>query len=284
MNSKKVKGIFQLFRLELPFSAGVCVVFGQMLALGNFASIYKTGMGFFAVFFISASALILNDYFDIETDKMNAPERPLPSNLVTPKEVIIITAIVSLTGLLISFIINYIAFLAAVLLLVIGFLYNWKYKKTGLPGNLMVSFSVGMTFVFGGISVNYPLEKTVLFFALISALINLGEEIAADAMDVKGDLLIDSNSLAIKYGKNWALQISSLIFFFVILLSFIPFILSWFSLTFLLPILIMDAAIAYSILRLLKSNDTEGRKHIRRIYLGALFGVLVFLFVKLVFH
>jgi thiol-disulfide isomerase/thioredoxin len=32
-------------------------------------------IGFSAVFFISASALIINDYFDYEVDKINAPEK-----------------------------------------------------------------------------------------------------------------------------------------------------------------------------------------------------------------
>ena len=34
----KIKGLLKLLRFELPFSAGVCVVMGQMLALGEFAS------------------------------------------------------------------------------------------------------------------------------------------------------------------------------------------------------------------------------------------------------
>jgi geranylgeranylglycerol-phosphate geranylgeranyltransferase len=281
LTSKKIKGFLQLFRFELPFSAGVCVVFGQTLALGHFASLHEIGAGFLSVFFISASALILNDYFDIEIDKVNAPDRPLPSGLVTTADVIAATVIVSVIGLIISYLINFTALLIAVLLLAVGFLYNWKYKKTGLPGNLMVSFSVGMTFVFGGISEDLPFEKTVLFFAIISALINLGEEIAADAMDEKGDKLIGSNSLAIKYGKKKTLAISNFIFFFVVLLSIIPFILGWFSLIYLIPILIMDTAIAYSSLKLLNSNVTQGRKYIRWIYLGALLGVLLFLLMIL---
>ena len=51
----------------------------------------------------------------------------------------------------------------------------------------MVSFSVGMTFVFGGIAVGKPFEIIVWFFAIITMLIDLGEEIAANAMDIEGD-------------------------------------------------------------------------------------------------
>ena len=51
----------------------------------------------------------------------------------------------------------------------------------------MVSFSVGMTFVFGGITVGKPFEIIVWFFVIITMLIDLGEEIAVDTMDIEGD-------------------------------------------------------------------------------------------------
>ena len=146
----------------------------------------------------------------------------------------------------------------------------------------MVSFSVGMTFIYGSASVGMPFNKIALYFGVIAALVDLGEEIAADSMDVKGDKLIDSNSLAIKYGKSTALKISGSIFFLVILLSIIPFLINWFSIIYLIPIGIMDISIAYSTMKLLNSKNDEGRKFIRWIYLGATFGLIVFLFMRLV--
>ncbi|MBU1100228.1 MAG: UbiA family prenyltransferase [Bacteroidetes bacterium] len=277
---KKIKGLFRLIRFELPFSAGVCVVMGQLLALGKFAPVIEIAAGFLSIFSISASILVLNDYFDVETDRINAPHRPIPSNVVTPSEALILSIVLLSAGLILSYLISAIAFISALVLLIIGFLYNRKFKKSGLPGNLMVSFSVGMTFVFGGISVGLPFSKAALFFGVIGALVDLGEEIAADSMDMEGDKLIKSNSLAIKYGKETALKISGYIFSFVILLSLIPFLLGWFSMVYLIPIGIMDFAIGYSALKLVNSKGEEGRKHIRWIYLGATFGLLIFLFMR----
>ncbi|TFG90483.1 MAG: prenyltransferase [Candidatus Atribacteria bacterium] len=278
---KKLKGFLRLIRFELPFSAGVCVVVGQLFALGEFASMTITAAGFLSVFLISASILVSNDYFDIETDKINAPDRPIPSNLVSPSEALSFSIILLVFGLLLSYYISIAALLFSVGLAVIGFFYNRKFKKNGLAGNLMVSFSVGMTFIFGGLSVGLPLNKIVLFFAVIAALIDLGEEIAADSMDVKGDLLIDSKSLAIRLGKTTALKISVRIFFFVILLTLVPFALKWFAIIYLIPIAIMNISIGYSSLKLLKSKGVEGRKYIRWIYLGATFVLIVFLVMRL---
>jgi geranylgeranylglycerol-phosphate geranylgeranyltransferase len=241
----KIRGLIKLLRFELPFSAGVCVVMGQLLARGEFASIPVTIFSFTSVFLISASILVLNDYFDVETDKINAPSRPIPSGLVTSSQALYFSLFLLFAGLFLSFIINVVVLAISIVLGIIGFLYNRYFKKSGLPGNLMVSFSVGMTFVYGGASVGLPLNKMVLFFGLIAALIDLGEEIAADAMDIEGDRLINSNSLAIKFGKSTALKISGSIFFFVILLSLIPFIINWFPNIYLIPIGTMDIGIAY---------------------------------------
>lgn len=278
---KKIKGLIKLLRFELPFSAGVCVVMGQMFALGSFASADITLFAFMSVFLISASILVMNDYFDVETDRINSPHRPIPSNLVSPNEAFVFSIFLLITGILFSYLINTVVLLISILLTVIGFLYNRYFKKSGLPGNLMVSFSVGMTFIYGGASVGMVFNSAVIFFAVIAALIDLGEEIAADAMDMEGDKLINSNSLAIKSGRTFALKISASIFFFVIVLSFVPFILNWFSLIYLAPIAVMDLSIAYASIKLLKSQNGEGRIYIRTLYLGATFGLIVFLVMKL---
>jgi geranylgeranylglycerol-phosphate geranylgeranyltransferase len=278
----KAGGYLKLLRFELPFAAGVCVVMGQMLALGRFASAVTSIFGFASVFLISASILVMNDFFDVETDRINAPSRPIPSGLVSPSEALSFSLILLIAGLLFSYLISINVFLISILLAIIGFLYNRYFKKSGLPGNLMVSFSVGMTFIYGGAAVGLPFHKMVLFFGLIAALIDLGEEIAADAMDIKGDELIQSNSLAIKYGKSTALKVSGSIFFLVVLLSLVPFILNWFSIIYLIPILIMDISIAYPAFKLLKSKDEEGRKFIRRIYLGAISGIIIFIVMRFI--
>lgn len=278
---KKVKGFIKLIRFELPVSAGICVIMGQLFALGNFPSLFIILSGFMSIFLISASILVLNDYFDVETDKINSPHRPIPSNLVTLNEALLFSLILLSAGMLLSYLIGIIPFLISIAVLFIGFLYNRYFKKSGLFGNLLVSFSVGMTFIYGGATVGFPFNKVVMFFAVITALIDLGEEIAADAMDIEGDLLINSKSVAIKYGKSIALKLSAIIFIIVIILSSISFLLKWFTIIYLIPIGIMDISIAYFLRQLLISDNIKGRKAIRGIYMYATFGLIIFLIMKL---
>ncbi len=277
----KVKGLLKLIRFELPFAAGVCVVMGQIFARGEFASTYLTITGFLSVFLISASILVLNDYFDVETDRINSPERPIPANLVTPPEALFFSILLMAAGLVLSVLISFTLFFISLFLVVLGFLYNRFFKKSGLPGNLLVSLSVGMTFIFGGASVGFAFHRLVILFALIAALVDLGEEIAADSTDVEGDLLIQSNSIAIKFGDVKAVRISASLFLIVILLTFVPFIAQWLSPVYLIAIGVMDSAIAYGTFMILRRQGSERKKYIRMIYLGATVGLVLFLVMRL---
>jgi geranylgeranylglycerol-phosphate geranylgeranyltransferase len=278
----KVVGLIRLLRFELPFSAGVCVILGEFLAAGTLPPLADLVLGFLSFFFISATALILNDYFDYHIDRINAPERPLPSGMVTKGEVLVFSAVMALLGMLSSALLGTTALLVVIVIGLIGVAYNWRFKRTGLLGNLMVSFSVGMTFIFGGIVVGRPTERVVWWFGVVAMLINLGEEIAADAMDIEGDKVVGSRSLAIVLGPRKALAISAGIFAVVVLVSIIPFLFQWFEPLYLLPIGLMDAAIVYSTIRLMNPRSEHPRRFIRWIYLGALFAILMFILMRLV--
>src|SRR5512138_3633437 len=145
MISKKIKGTIRLFRPELPFAAGVCVVLGEIIALESFPPMQELLLGFACGFFLSGAALTLNDYFDIEVDKINTPRRPIPAGLLTPADAILLTAIATLIGLSAALLISPLASLVSIILWIVGVLYNWRYKAKGLWGNLMVATSVGST-------------------------------------------------------------------------------------------------------------------------------------------
>jgi len=280
---EKIKGIIQLMRLDLSFAAGISVVVGELVAINILPSLNDLILGFIAGFFISTSALILNDYFDIETDKINRPTRPLPSGIIKPHEVILLWIITSILCFAVALQIGHIALLVAILFWIIGFLYNWKFKRIGLFGNLMVSSSVAITFIFGGIIVGNPWNTIIWCFACIAFFINLGEEIASDALDMIGDEKINSKSIAINRGRDSALKISSVLFCIVVLTNFIPLFLGYLEWYYLITILIIDIIIIFSTFKLLNiRNIDEGRKYTRLIYLGATFALLFFVISNII--
>ncbi len=282
MTGTRLLGFLRLLRFELPFAAGVCVVLGQFLALDSVPPLHEIVPGFVSIFFISATALILNDYFDLEIDRINAPHRPLPSGMVSKQDVLVLSFVVAFLGLMASALISLTALIMLFVVWIIGVLYNWRFKRSGLAGNLMVSFSVGMTFVFGGVSVGQPANIHVWWFGAIAFLMDLGEEIAADAMDIEGDKIIGSRSLAIVYGRERALRTSAVVFGALILVSLVPFALARIPSIYLIPILIMDIVILYSTVRLLNPTTQRPRAHIRAIYLGGLVAVLLFIGLRVI--
>ncbi len=278
MIAKKIQGMIQLFRPELPLAAGVCVILGEIVALGSLPHMRELLLGFACGFFLSGAALTLNDYFDIEVDKINAPQRPIPAGLLTPADAILLTATITLIGLGAAFLISPLAFAISLVFWVVGVLYNWRFKAHGLWGNLMVAASVGITFIMGGITVGQPLNKTVWFFGLIAFLIDLAEEIAGDAMDMEGDKKRSSKSIAIRLGRPTALRITAFLFILVVLLSYVPFVFGWLGLSYLLLVSAINIVVVLFVARLLRSQTPEeGRSAMRGIYMSILFGMLLFI-------
>jgi len=277
MNTKKIKAMIHLFRPELPLAAGICVVTGQILAAGRFPSLRVGILGFLSVFALSGTALILNDYFDYEVDLVNHPDRPLPSGAVSKREVIGLTIATSLAGLAAAAMLGLDVLLLSIPIWLLGVLYNWRYKKSGLPGNLMVCASVAATFIFGAVTVNAPWNGNVWVFSLMAFFIDLGEEIAGDAMDMEGDKKIGSQSIALLRGKTFAVRVSVTMWSVAVMLSPVPVIMGWMGLAYLAAILIIDGVLIFFSIRLLKSQTPEdGRKAMRGAYLGATLGVIAF--------
>lgn len=68
-----------------------------------------------------------------------------------------------------------------------------------------------MIFILGAITAG-AINGVVLTFAALVFFFDLGEEIASDAMDIKGDQVRSSESLAKRRGRTWAIRMSGLIF------------------------------------------------------------------------
>ena len=283
MSVKKIEAIIRLFRPDLSLAAGICVVAGQILAIGRFPPVLTVAAGFMTAFFISAAAIILNDYFDYEVDLVNAPERPLPSGLVSKREALWLTAITSLLGLASELYFGLVVLGLALVLWVIGVLYNWRFKQSGLPGNLMVCLSVASTFLLGGISAGDFWNGIIWVFAGMAFFIDLGEEIAGDAMDMEGDRKRGSRSVALLKGKRFATTISVICWGIVILLGLVPLITGWFGWSYLLFIGITDLLLIFFSYRLLRSKTPgEGRNAMRGVYIGATLAVVAFMLGQLI--
>lgn len=227
--------------------------------------------------------MIINDYFDIEVDRVNSPHRPLPSGVILPADAVKLAVMTTLIGLIASLFIGKAAVLLYIIFWIMGFLYNWKLKEMGLLGNLSVGLSVAVTFILGGIVVGRPWNEAVWLFSLIVLLFDLGEEIASDVMDMDGDQKRNVQSLAVRIGKKNALRVSALLFLMVIILSFHPVLFHLLGKSYLVIIAVTDLSIVLLIIKLLRSKTIEaGRYAIRAIYLSATIGLIAIIISQIV--
>jgi len=148
-----MKAFLQLIHPELPISADICVIVGQTIALRKFLPLSDLVLGFGSGLFLSGSAMIFNDLFDLEVDRINTPEKPIPSGKVTPKEAIVFGILTGLIAMVLAILIAPWVLVLSLMLWILGFLYNWKLKANGLLGNLIVALNVAIIFIMGGISV-----------------------------------------------------------------------------------------------------------------------------------
>jgi len=277
----KASAILELIRADLVLGAGIFVVAGELLGLGRMPPLPEALLGFLTGLFISGSANISNDYFDREVDRINQPGRPLPSGRVSVM-LWTLSLLFAAVGLGAAALLGWPVLALAAAIWTVAFLYNVLLKEMGLLGNLCVAFCVGMTIIIGGPGVR-PLNGIGLTFAALAFLFDLGEEIASDAMDVKGDILRSSRSIAKRKGRIYALRLSVGILAVFILLTFLPFLMGWLGYSYLLLILAADLLMARFSYRLIRSNTIEeGRSAIRHLYLTWGMFVAAFILANLI--
>ena len=272
----KLRACADLIRMDLALGAGYFLVSGEILAVGGLPPVNQVLLGFLSLFFISGSANISNDYFDRDVDRINLPSRPLPSGRISIHELWTLFFIFTIAGLITAALLGPLVLTLVSLIWGIACLYNMKFKEYGFAGNLIVASCIAMTVVVGGITAG-AVNGVVLVFALLAFFFDLGEEIAADTMDVKGDQVRSSKSLAKRWGRNRAMRISGVMFIVFMVLTLLPILTGWLGYDYLFLIAVTDFWMIFCLLNLLRHQTIEeGRKYIRRLYLGWGLFVLVF--------
>ncbi len=280
ISGAKFRACAELIRIDLAFGAGFFVVAGEILALGKLPPSGLILTGFSALFFISGSANISNDFFDREVDRVNLPSRPLPSGRITVGELRAFFIFCTLAGLTAAALAGPALLGLAILLWGISLLYNMKIKEYGPAGNLVVAACVGATILAGGIAAGV-VNGLVLCFAALAFLFDLGEEIAADAMDVRGDSVRSSRSLAHSRGTGFAVRTAAAILCIVIILMMLPVAAGWIGYRYLIPAAAAGSAMLWCIAGLVRNPEPQnGRIRIRQLYL--LWGVFVIAVTMLV--
>ena len=166
--------------------------------------------------FITASGYIINDIYDVKTDKINKEERRIIGKSMTSRNAIRWYILFNLLGLGLGIYIAYITKKPLYSLIFIYCIFSlWTYSKrmktSFLFGNLQVSlltalsiFNVALFDIIpNGININNGemiIFKIIVFYAAFSFIITFVREMIKDLEDIEGDKEIQAKTLAITYG------------------------------------------------------------------------------------
>jgi geranylgeranylglycerol-phosphate geranylgeranyltransferase len=230
-----------------------CLMGAIASVVGGFVSIptlnssvtYALFLASVVVFMITGGGNSINDYFDVEIDKINRPNRPVPSGLLTHHHILVYSAVLLSVGIVISSVINFTCLAIAIVNSGLFMLYSWRFKRLPLIGNVLIGYLTGSTFLFGGAAVGSYFITVILFLSAMFAISS--REVIKDVEDIRGDLRLDASTLPITWGVRPSLLLAACFMFFAVILSPVPFLVSRFGHLYLCIIIIADIILTYSI-------------------------------------
>lgn len=235
------------------------------------------GYGFITGFTLTAASMAINDYYDKEIDAVNAPNRPIPRGSIMPDEAIAFAFILTATGFAASYLTNLFSFAIAIVAWAVFVVYTTVGKRTGLPGNFLVSTCVMVPFIYGSAVTVNSLESNVLFFAVMAFFSNTGREITKGIMDVEGDELQNVRTLAVRYGEKNAATAAAAFYLLAVMLSPTPWLLNLVSFWFIPLVAVTDFGLLASSFLLRKDYSKDNARKIKNIVLlWFVFGLLAF--------
>ena len=198
-----MKKVLALYRLARPFNAltGALAVFlgGYVAGTGEWGNV---AMAAVVTFLVTGAGNSWNDYLDVEIDRINQPQRVLPSGQVSPEAAWKLSVVLTVIALIIAVFINPASFIVALLASSILFFYSWKLKSTVLMGNATVAIISALSVVFGGIAAGNV--RPTLILAAIVAVAILGREVLKTLADYEGDLHQRVRTIATTWGRRRA--------------------------------------------------------------------------------
>ena len=259
----KLSGFVDIIRPVNSIMLGLAILVGAAVTGG--ASILGSPLtlllSFVTGFCMTGAAMAINDYYDRDIDAINEPRRPIPSGRITPGEAVAVTATLSVVGLGASYMISLSVTLVAAFSWVVMLLYSAWGKRTGFPGNLMVSACISLPFIFGGLITGSILSS--LYFGLMAFLSNTGREVTKGIVDVEGDRGAGVNTVAVSKGPRTASVVASAFYLAAVVSSLIPPALRLVSAWYYPFVAVTDLGLIYSTYSLLNEPTRENSRAVK---------------------
>jgi geranylgeranylglycerol-phosphate geranylgeranyltransferase len=277
----KLGGFIRLMRPVNCLMMGFAVLVGAVLASPQFGSLNWLSVlfGFLTGFTFCAAAMVINDYYDRAIDAINEPSRPIPSGLVKTREALAFVVVLSTVGFAFAYLVSILCFAVAAVSLVITATYLTVGKRSGLPGNFLVSACVAIPFIYGSIVAVSWVSLNVVLFASMAFLSNTGREITKGIVDVKGDSAEGVKTLAVRFGGRSAAVAAVLFYVSAVALTPVTWLLGLVGIWFVPFVLVTDFGLVACSVLLLRDYSRENSRRIKNmVLLWFIIGLLAYIF------
>ncbi len=240
-----VTGFFTITRPANAMVSGVTAIIAYLIATGTI--IPSTVLLLVIVFLITAAGNVINDYFDADIDRINRPERPIPSGTVSPIAARGFAVTLFLSGILAAFFTPPLCMAIVLINSFILFLYAAKLKSMPVIGNAAVAYLAASIFLFGGAFAGGNALVLMLPLVAITFLATMVREILKDAEDVEGDAAGGADTLPIRIGIQPTSRIALGFALAAVVASVVPYL--WWGMLYLVGIVIVDIIIIIAVIR-----------------------------------
>jgi geranylgeranylglycerol-phosphate geranylgeranyltransferase len=245
-----LKDLLVLTRPHNCLIAAASVVVGSFLAYPSLIRVSLLGAS--AVLFISAGGYALNDIFDVRTDSVNKPSRPLPSGRMGRRSAVRLVVICWAAGIALSVFAGPVAVGFAFACMILLWLYSFRLKSAGVAGPLLVSAVSSSGFVLGA-ALGGNAAAGLLPFAIGFAF-HFAREVVKGAVDVRGDSRAGIRTLPVRLGERGNVVLCAASIAAVMTLSIIPFAVGVYGLFYLVPVLAIEPFLALCIYLIVTSR------------------------------
>ena len=168
------------------------LIAGGVVILGGFLTPAFIGIPVYiaalSATIITIAGNLINDYFDVPADKINRPERLIPSGRLGKNQALLISISLFITGNILLAILDWNLLklgLAATFLLIV---YTPFLKRFPLIGNITVALLLSLTIIVGALATGASLNlKNAILPALLIFFLSFPREILKDGEDLIGD-------------------------------------------------------------------------------------------------
>ncbi|QQS35164.1 MAG: geranylgeranylglycerol-phosphate geranylgeranyltransferase [Ignavibacteriales bacterium] len=228
--------------------------------------------------FSAASGNIINDYFDIAIDKINRPQRPLPSGDISQSKALVVYFLFVFLSVIAAIFVSLDALIIVVSANILLFMYSYILKKIPIIGNVTVALLTALTFIYGGI-VAKNINAAVIP-ALFAFLINLVRELVKDIEDIDGDISSGIFTFPSRFGIPLTQKIISIITVALIFFTSYPYFTQIYKIEFFIIVLLTVDLILVHVLRTVFEKTTKSNlnKISRMLKAGMVFGLIAIYF------